>query len=243
MKPDQDVRPAPFAPLAGVRTTRGGPVLFCDPSGQELIVGQIVVIVATADDEKSGQPPGGLALREEALATVIFTPDELLENAAGASTSARVVRLATHDDVTLFGRQAAQALGFAERAKTILAETDPGSRVVDVRLSPDRARLAVIVESLGSDAVAVARSLERALGLPVDLRLVAPDATEGRETIEAAGVFAAGLPPGWTDWLAEPGVEPTVRQLEPAHGVTAREFIDRLFPPEERAAWERPRRA
>lgn len=179
---------------------------------------------------------------DEVLATVVFTPTQLLENEAGASASVRVLRLATPEDVMPFGRRAAQALGFTERARTILAEADPRSQVIDAWLSADQARFTVAVGPMDCDAGAVARRLERELGLPVVLTRRESGAAAAGGFVEATGVLAAGLIPDLADWLAEPGVEPTVRSLGSTRDVTARELIDRLFPPEERSSWERPRR-
>jgi len=47
-----------------------------------------------------------------------------------------------------------------------------------------------------------------------------------------ADLQAAGLPPGWSDWLVPPGAQPSVLRMPEtaAEPRSARAFIDRLFP-------------
>ncbi len=47
-----------------------------------------------------------------------------------------------------------------------------------------------------------------------------------------ADLEAAGLPPGWSDWLVPPGAEPSVLRTPETNAEprSARAFIDRLFP-------------
>jgi hypothetical protein len=76
--------PAPRPRLGGVRLERNGPVLFIDAGELELTPGQLVVI------ESAG---------EEALASVIFGPQQLASNESPVGPAGKVIRVANEQDV------------------------------------------------------------------------------------------------------------------------------------------------
>lgn len=74
--------------MCGVRLERNGPVLFVDANGLDLAAGQLVVI------DRGG---------EEALASVVFGPGQLLANEPRVGPQGKVKRLATDEDVSRLG--------------------------------------------------------------------------------------------------------------------------------------------
>jgi len=233
---DTPVDPRTSAPFAGVRVARNGPVVFCATDGAELAKGQLVVIAFT-DEAPTRDSQGPASAASEELATVVFTARQLLENEAGVPPSARILRPATADEIVQFSRRAADGQGLTEQAETILQAMDPSCRAVDAWLSADQAQLTVVIDTLRADPAEAARALEHDLGLPVVLRRA-----NGEDSVAISGVGGAGLPGEWTEWIAAPGDPPSVRPLQSPALTTARLFIDKLFPPADRATWERPRR-
>jgi hypothetical protein len=206
--------------LCGVRVARGGPLHFVDTAGQRLVPGQLVAV--------EGLEPGGT------LGTVVVAPGQLVDG-EGVEVAGSVLRVATADDVRVFGRRAAEPLMVAVRAR--VQEAAPGGDLVaeDVWLSPDRARVFVACRGSVGDGRGLERELTRQFGLPVSL------VRQGAERSASAALGALdGLPSEWDDWIVPPGAEPVVGDDAATGAPSAGELIEQLFPPAERQE-RRPR--
>lgn len=208
--------------LVGVRPVRGGLVIFADSAGHTLAPGQLVVI---EDSALRPQPSSVLAM-------VVIGSGQIIENEAGVGPSAHVLRMATDEDVALFGRRAAAELDAMARATDLCSELGLHARVVEARVAPDGASLRLTLDGETPDPEGLAREMARRSGLPVELFRRGADGSASA----VSGVGGAGLPHSWSHWLVPPGGEPLIRALPGGEeGRLAREFIDRLFPFAERA--------
>ncbi|MPZ15859.1 MAG: hypothetical protein GEU73_15795 [Chloroflexi bacterium] len=212
--------------LVGARHARGGPVVYADPWGLDVMPGQAVVI------------DGG---EGETLALVVVGTAQVVDVEPPIKASVRVRRLATDDDILMFGRRSAEALDALPAANSVLRGLSAQADAVDAWTAPDGARLFVACTGDIAQPELVARTLAERFGLPVDVFLVAADGSYKRVTEPER----ADLPADWAEWIAPPGADPGVSVVATdATYPSASDFIGWRFPLESREPprERRPRR-
>jgi hypothetical protein len=213
-----------LASLCGVRMTRRDRVRYILAPGCSLRPGELVVI--ELDDQ-------------ETLGTVVVGTGQWLPGSVETPVQGRVLRIATSTDIRALGQAAALARGLTDAAQRFIAEQQEAIDVDDVYLTPDAARLFVVLDRPPLQPEALARELTVALQVPVELRWRASPNPKMDER-PLSGVHAAGAA-DWTDWLVAPGADPSVLgEVAETSEPSVRQAIERLFTGIERRSQRSP---